>query len=1668
MTKSKFLKLKNTRLSNYIELRTNRVLEIDDISSEFSSSDDSRELFSNILTIDSVRNYNRFLVQIIDTTKKQHQLTELITINDNNNIYTLTKGSITTEDGNDLFADVYGFVDTFNNMYLRFEPENPFEFDYDIKILRNEFLTRSIGVNTVSIGYIDIFANNALVLPQTTSNILSLNVNEYSSVHASLNIINANLEYKSYVEIYLTHDGENTYLSEFYFDDIDQYNGRYIGSFTSYISGGILKLDFVNDTPSDTISVRCRNVGFGSTSIGSGIYRFKSDNEPDGIERSATYESNISYTNSGIPGVVISLNKNLFSSIKSLVRVSVGDTTALHQLLTIHDGDRVHVSQYPFLSIGSTSGIGTFGGEYLGNNVQIKFYPDPEFSGNIEILSFNENIYKLLDIGNEYKPLEYLPNSESIVTSSFFGTNLETINKTNFEMRYNGVPIFSKKFNPANTSVLNKETGLFNINNHFFSTEEELIYTPKSSFLDIDASAVGIGLTLSYTGIVTDRLPDRVYAIKINNDQFKIATRKEYAQAGIFVTFTSSGEGNAHEFEMVKKNEKSLITVNDLTQYPLAYTSLAYNLSENGGQISAASSVFSLSGISSINPTDLLKINDEYMYVTNVGLGTTSIGPITFVGDFSLVEVSRGFVGTSATTHLDGDLARIYRGSYNIVGNEIHFTNPPRGSSFYVSDLDFSNLIRNKATFNGRVFLRQRYDTNTIYDNISEKFTGLDKSYTLTVEGNNTVGLGTSGGNGIVFINSIFQTPTTLNNTDNNFEIIEDTNAGITSISFTGITDENGDIIISESDVNQNQLPRGGLIVSLGSTAGLGYAPLVGASVTAVLNQFGAIVGFGTTSQFGSGYISPVSIGVTQNGHSGTEAIITANVGAGGTLSLNIINAGSGYTNPIIRIPSPSYENLPVVGVSRLGIGQTTETGTGLLMTMETSPSESKPISGRNADASNLILRNSQLIAEVSVGRTLDNYPGFSIPGGNQKCIDDIIGILRSLTYNLSYGGNDQIYDAAKIYVDNDYLSGEEEESIYAYEQVKLLAIQVMRNEPIDIGGYSVLDQYFDLTIEGDISGIPGVYNPGDCSDVESAIASFVGIVTTAIDTGNLPTRTISPASLFEISSFKISRNGYGFRRGDVFKPVGLVTDANLSQPLKEFELTVLDIFNDSFGAWQFGELNYIDSIKNFQDGKRTRFPLFYNSGLLSFEVDESNPDSQLIDLDSVLVIFVNGILQIPKKSYQFNGGTSFRFNVPPKPEDNIAIFFYIGTENEDSVQIIVSESLRIGDQVQVLSNNELITTTISQNKRTITDIASSDKIETSLYTGPGIDDANEKPISWIKQKRDLLINGENVFKSRDSLEPQIYPTSRVIKSFGNNDTEIFVDNIDLFSYDNDNPSVNNFDLLLSHQNDDIFPAGAIPVVSSNGTIQNLIITNPGSGYIGTSVEVKFSNPTQIGGITARAFLSISNGQVSLPATITNPGSGYSQDNPPQVIIEYPKPSIEYLSESKGIVGFNADILSIDVGPGINTNLGLKFEFYRSSGGLSQLQVGYPIYVFNTLVGNGTISILSDDSEIIGIGTTCLDNIYYVSAFDVNTGIATCNISSTTNITGITTSGAINSPVGKMSWGRISGFNRSENPLTININGNTTSSGLSTYPVVQRRGYGLRDTGSIKKAIKSI
>ena len=64
---------------------------------------------------------------------------------------------------------------------------------------------------------------------------------------------------------------------------------------------------------------------------------------------------------------------------------------------------------------------------------------------------------------------------------------------------------------------------------------------------------------------------------------------------------------------------------------------------------------------------------------------------------------------------------------------------------------------------------------------------------------------------------------------------------------------------------------------------------------------------------------------------------------------------------------------------------------------------------------------------------------------------------------------------------------------------------------------------------------------------------------------------------------------------------------------------------------------------------------------------------------------------------------------------------------------------------------------------------------------------------------------------------------------------------------------------------------------------------------------------------------------------------------------------------------------------------GLRVGLARTgSANFNTLAVGYPIYLFNTTVGNGVTSIATNanNSNVIGIGTLFADNIYTIQALN--------------------------------------------------------------------------------------
>ena len=192
-------------------------------------------------------------------------------------------------------------------------------------------------------------------------------------------------------------------------------------------------------------------------------------------------------------------------------------------------------------------------------------------------------------------------------------------------------------------------------------------------------------------------LPTKVYVYRINQDKFKLAHTRANANVGTGVTFTALGAGNSHELEMSKKLEKSLLSIDGVIQSPIAFTPINTTLSY---ALNDSATIFGVAGITSITSNDIVKIDDEYMKVTNVGFGTTSVGPITETGTVNLLEVQRGFIGSASTSHAGSSTARVYSGGFNIVDSTIHFTDAPRGKN--TTQKDESNLDYARTTFNGR------------------------------------------------------------------------------------------------------------------------------------------------------------------------------------------------------------------------------------------------------------------------------------------------------------------------------------------------------------------------------------------------------------------------------------------------------------------------------------------------------------------------------------------------------------------------------------------------------------------------------------------------------------------------------------------------------------------------------------------------------------------------------------------------------------------------------------------------------------------------------------------------------------------------------------------------------------------------------------------------------
>ena len=154
--------------------------------------------------------------------------------------------------------------------------------------------------------------------------------------------------------------------------------------------------------------------------------------------------------------------------------------------------------------------------------------------------------------------------------------------------------------------------------------------------------------------------------------------------------------------------------------------------------------------------------------------------------------------------------------------------------------------------------------------------------------------------------------------------------------------------------------------------------------------------------------------------------------------------------------------------------------------------------SKRHFDAYNLIQANKDFIVweAYHLFKTVD-YPGYTHAQGytEQDCRDDLMDILEAIAFNLLFGANNKVYDAAYYYTSayssGSVIQGEEQQTIAATNQMKGLMDKVILNETVSIAGDHGYEQYFE--------DVTYVYD--GCASAKSTISTLVDIVVTAINT---------------------------------------------------------------------------------------------------------------------------------------------------------------------------------------------------------------------------------------------------------------------------------------------------------------------------------------------------------------------------------------------------------------------------------------------------------------------------------------------------------------------------------------------------------------------------------------
>ena len=478
------------------------------------------------------------------------------------------------------------------------------------------------------------------------------------------------------------------------------------------------------------------------------------------------------------------------------------------------------------------------------------------------------------------------------------------------------------------------------------------------------------------------------------------------------------------------------------------------------------------------------------------------------------------------------------------------------------------------------------------------------------------------------------------------------------------------------------------------------------------------------------------------------------------------------------------------------------------------------------------------------------------------------------------------------------------------------------------------------------------------------------------------------------IIDFSLNCTGSGYREGEVLTiPIGGTTGipTNTSVYYNEFQLTIDEQFSDKFTGWSIGTLEALDDWDSLFDGNTVSFALRRSGDLVSIRTSKGSK----LNIEDVLLVFINDILQVPNKGYTFDGGSIVTLTEAPKVGDVSKVIFYKGSGAIDVTSKEILETVKEGDDLTIENGPEPIY--LKETVRGVSTVTSTNTVTTLPYFGPGnTEDENLlRPVVWKRQTEDKIIGETEIGKNRELYEANVFPSAYITKTVGIGSTVVYVDSLKPF-FDPDNEMVdatkraNRQDNVTIISQDTKTGAIATCLVTTAGIVTSVDITDGGGGY--TSAPNVVFGQTGVGTTaTGRSFINAVG--VVTGIEILNGGTEYLQTDVPSCLIQPPASVIEsdtvasYHGDYGHIVGFGTVGTAASISKSLIFDIHIPYDSWLRDTSLvgtaitlSSINVGDYFIIKKTYVGFADTSIrsLDIDDETIGIGTDFVDNIYQV------------------------------------------------------------------------------------------